>query len=158
VRPLPRRIGVIGLGNADRADDAAGILVVRALAGRVCPQVVLLEDGDPLSILEQWEKFDAAILVDAVRTGSPVGTVQVFDGRRLPPTVRAGLVTTHGFCVRDVIGVGEALGNLPEIVRVVGIEAAEFTPGAPLSPEVEGAVAVAAEAVIEQIGLIGRDK
>jgi hydrogenase maturation protease len=153
---VPRRIGVFGLGNPDRGDDAVGILVVRALGGRAPTGVALLEDGDPLSILEQWEKFDAAILVDAVRSGSPAGTVQVFDGRQLPSTVRAGLVSTHGLSVRDVIGLGEALGTLPAIVRVVGIEAAGFEPGAEPAPEMERAVAEAAGVVLEQIGLIGQ--
>jgi hydrogenase maturation protease len=123
----------------------------------VPPDVALLEDGDPLSILGQWEKFDAVILVDAVRSGSPVGTVQVFDGRQLPSTVRAGLVSTHGLGLREAISLGETLGTLPEMVRVVGIEAAEFEPGAPPGPEVERAVAEAVEAVLEQIGLIGHE-
>lgn len=134
-----------------------GVLVVRSLVGRMPSDVALVEDGDPLSVLEEWEKFDAVILVDAVRSGSPAGTVQVFDGRRLPSTVRAGLVSTHGLGVRDVIGLGEALGTLPEIVRVVGIEAAEFEPGAALAPEVVRAVAEAVEVVREQIVLIGHE-
>jgi hydrogenase maturation protease len=155
---VPRRIGIIGLGNPDRGDDAVGILVVRALGGRVPPEVALVVGhGDPLSILEQWEKFDAVILVDAVCSGSPPGTVQVFDGRRLPPTVRNGLVSTHGLSVRDVISLGEALGTLPETVRVVGIEAAGFEPGTPPAPEVQRAVAEAVDAVLEQIGLIGHE-
>ncbi|MGA2182228.1 MAG: hydrogenase maturation protease [Bryobacteraceae bacterium] len=154
---MSRRIGVIGLGNPDRGDDAVGVLVVRSLVGRMPSDVALVEDGDPLSVLEEWEKFDAVILVDAVRSGSPAGTVQVFDGRRLPSTVRAGLVSTHGLGVRDVIGLGEALGTLPEIVRVVGIEAAEFEPGAALAPEVVRAVAEAVEVVREQIVLIGHE-
>jgi hydrogenase maturation protease len=150
-----RHIGVIGLGNPNRGDDGVGILVARALRGRVTSDVELVENGDPLSILEKWEKFDAVILVDAVRSLSPPGTVQVFDGRKLPPTVRAGPLSTHGYGMREVIDLGEALGTLPKIVRVVGIEAAQFQPGAQPIPEMERAVAEAASVVLEQIGLIG---
>jgi hydrogenase maturation protease len=153
-----QRIAVIGLGNPDRADDAVGILVVRALRGRTPPDVALLEDKDgPLFVLEQFGKFDALILVDAVRSGAAAGTVQCFNGRQIPPSVRARAVSSHTLCVHDVLGLGEALGTLPEVVWVVGIEAARFEPGAPPSPEMERAVEVAAEAVLEQIGRISHE-
>jgi hydrogenase maturation protease len=147
-------IAVIGLGDPDHADLAVGIQVVRALSGRVPPDVVLLEDGDPLTVLEQWEKFGTVILVDVVRSGSPLGTVQVFDGRHLPPLVRAGILASHGFSMREIIGVGEALGTLSKTVRVIGIEGPEFSPGLPLAPEVEVSVAAAVDAVLGQISLL----
>lgn len=147
-------IAVIGLGNPGRADEAVGIRVVRALSGRVPPDVVLLEDGDPLTVLEHWEKFGTVILVDAVRSGSPLGTVQVFDGRCLPPLVRAGILSSHGRSMREIIGVGEALGTLSQVVRVIGIEGPEFRPDMPLTPEVEVSVPAAVEAVLAQIALL----
>jgi len=152
---MPRRRGVIGLGNPDRGDDAIGILVLRALRGRVPEDVALLEDtGAPLFVLEQFQKFDALILVDAVRSGSPPGAVTCFDGRYIPQDVRARSVSSHGMCVHDALGLGDALGLLPEIVRVVGIEAADFTPGAPMSGETERAVPAAVEAVLREIAAI----
>ena len=151
---MGERVAVIGLGNTDRADDAAGILAVRALGGRVPEHVTLMEGVDPVAILDQWEKFDAAILVDAVRSGASPGTVHTFDGRSLPSHVRPHVVTLHGFHVRDVIALGEVLGRLPRVVRVVGIEAAEFTPGAPPDTAVERAVEEAAQRIMEQIALI----
>jgi hydrogenase maturation protease len=152
---MPRRRGVIGLGNPDRGDDIVGILVIRALRGRVPEDVALLEDsGAPLFVLEQFQKFDALILVDAVRSGSPPSAVHCFDGRQIPPGVRARTISSHGMCVHDALGLGEALGLLPEIVRVVGIEAADFTPGAPMTAETERAVPAAVEAVLREIAAI----
>ena len=151
----PRRRGVIGLGNPDRGDDAMGILVLRALRGRVPEDVELLEDtGAPLFVLEQFQRFDALILVDAVRSGSPPGTVLCFDGRQIPAGLRARTVSSHGMCVHDALGLGEALGLLPEVIRVVGIEAADFTPGAPMSVETERAVPDAVDAVLREIAAI----
>ena len=147
-------IAVIGLGNPDRADQAVGIQVVRALSGLVPPDVVLVEDGDPLTMLEQWEKFGTVILVDLVRSGSPLGTVQVFDGRHLPPLVRAGILAAHGFSMREIIGVGEALGTLSQTVRVIGIEGSDFTAGLPPAPVLERSVAEAVKVVLEQIALL----
>ena len=150
-----RRIAVIGLGNPDRGDDAIGILVVRTLRERISPDVTILEDGSPVDVLQHWEKFDAVILVDAVCSGSPAGTIQVFDGLHLPSHVRPGTVSSHGFCVQDVIRLGDALGTLPGIVQVVGIEAARFNPGEKPGPEVNAAIEEAVEAVLEQIRRIG---
>ena len=152
---MPRRRGVIGLGNPDRGDDALGILVIRALRGRVPEDVALLEDtGAPLFVLEQFQQFDALILVDAVRSGSPPGTLHCFDGREIPPGVRARSFSSHGMCVHDALGLGEALGLLPKIVRVVGVEAIEFTFGAPISPEIESGIRSAVEAVLREIAKI----
>jgi len=147
-------IAVIGLGNPDLADEAVGIRVVRALGGRVPPDVVLLEDGDPVTMLKEWEKFSIVILVDTVRSGSALGTVQVFDGRHLPPLVRAGILSSHGFSMREIIGVGEALGTLSQTVRVVGIEGADFTGGLPPAQVMERSVAEAVKVVLEQIALV----
>ena len=138
-----KSIAVIGLGDPDRPAEAVGILVVRALAGRIPQGVTLLEDGDPVSFLEYWEKFEALILVDAVRSGSPPGTVQVFDGRHLPPLVRSGVVSMRGYGVREIIELGEALAVLSKTVQVVGVEV----------PALETEPAV--QAVLAQIALIG---
>jgi len=152
---MPRRRGVIGLGNPDRGDDSVGILVIRALRGRVPEDVALLEDtGAPLFVLEQFQKFDALILVDAVHSGSPPGTIHGFDGRQIPREVRARTISSHGVGVHDALGLGEALGLLPEIVRVVGIEGNEFDFGAALTPEVEGAIERAVANVLEQLSEI----
>ena len=149
---MPRRRGVIGLGNPDRGDDSVGILVVRALRGRVPEDVALLDDtGAPLFVLEQFQNFDVLILVDAVRSGSPPGTIHCFDGHEIPPGVRARNFSSHGMCVHDALGLGEALGLLPEIVRVVGIEADQFEFGVSPTPEIQAAIEPAAAMVIEQL-------
>jgi hydrogenase maturation protease len=147
-------IAVIGLGDPGDAGQAVGILVVRALSGRVPPDVVLLEDGDPVTMLKEWEKFSIVILIDTVRSGSPLGTVQVFDGRCLPPLVRAGILSSHGFSMREIIGVGEALGTLSQTVRVIGIEGADFLAGLPPAQVMERSVAEAVKVVLEQIALV----
>jgi hydrogenase maturation protease len=138
-----KRIVVVGLGDPERAHEAVGIQVVRALGGRIPSDVTVLEDGDPLFMLEKWSQFDVVILVDAVRAGSPAGTVQVFDGRRLPHLVRAGVISMHGYGTRDIIDVGEILGALSKTVRVVGVE----LPMLDMEPAVQ--------TVLDQVALFG---
>jgi len=149
---MPRRRGVIGLGNPDRGDDAVGVRVVRALRGRTPEDVTLLEGTQaPLFVFEQLDKFDTLILVDAVRSDARAGTVYCFDGREIPANIRANAISSHGLSVHDAIGLGEALGRLPEVVKVVGIEAAGFDFGAAPSSEVTAAIDAAVRTVLELI-------
>ena len=66
------RLIVIGLGNAFRSDDGAGLAVAHTLGDD--PRVVAHE-GEPIDLLDAWEGADEVILVDAARSGAPPGTI-----------------------------------------------------------------------------------
>ncbi len=136
-----KRIAVVGLGDPERPAEAVGIQVVRALDGQIPSGSTLFEGQDPLTMLEEWDRYDAVILVD----GSSAGSVQVFDGRRLPSGLRSGVVTVRGYGVREILDLGLALKVLSPIVRVVGVE----LPMLDIDPAVQ--------AVLEQIALISHE-
>ena len=144
--PLPgsdRRAGliVIGLGNAFRGDDAAGLAVARALGED--PRV-LVHEGEPIDLLDRWEGAHEVIVVDAARSGSAPGTVHRLDGLREP--VAAG-GSTHAFGLAETLALAHALGRAPAHVKVIGIEGERFGAGDGLSP----AVAAAVEAVASEL-------
>ena len=58
---------VIGLGNAARGDDAAGLIAARRLGG-------VEHEGDPLALLDLWDGADCAVVIDAVSSGVEAGT------------------------------------------------------------------------------------
>jgi hydrogenase maturation protease len=131
---------VIGVGNAARGDDAAGLLAARALGG------IELE-GDPTALIELLDGEPEAIVIDAVRSGAPAGTVQRLDvgDRPLPATLRSS-ASTHLVGLAEAIELARALGRLPPRVTVYGIEGERFATGAPVSPPVAAAIErVAAE-------------
>lgn len=132
---------VIGIGNLDRGDDAAGVLVarrVRALAIRRDVRVTELI-GDQLELLDTWIGAQTVYVIDAVRSGGPAGTVYRFDeGQSV--AVRFRHRGTHAISLADVIELARALGRLPDRLVGFGIEGASFEPGAPLSPVVADAV------------------
>ncbi len=77
------RIAVVGLGNALRSDDAAGMLVVHALSQRACAAdkacVLILEAGHaPENYTADIRGFspDVIVLVDAADMGKEPGTVE----------------------------------------------------------------------------------
>jgi hydrogenase maturation protease len=138
---------VVGVGNPDRGDDGVGPAVVGELARRAPAGVDLVDVQLPTGLSEAWEGRDDVVVVDAVRTGREAGSVvvqQVADRRM----VRSGVAGSHGFGVADAIELARALDRLPARVTLVGVEAADFTPGSGLSPRVAAAVRPAADAVV----------
>ncbi len=129
---------IIGCGNADRGDDAAGILVARRL--RELGLDSIEHAGDGFALLELWHGSDDVVLVDAVLSGAAPGTVSVWEPGSEPLKVQDCGCSTHGFGPAEAIEIGRALGRLPRRIRVYGIEAAQFEPGSTAGPEVLEAV------------------
>jgi len=156
---------VIGVGNALRQDDGAGLEVARRLRGRAdaaetgvgaalampAELAVLEYEGEPLGLLELWEGARGAVLVDAIRSGAAPGTIHRVDASREPiPAPLRGSSSTHAVGVGDAIELARALGRLPARVVVYGVEGACFDAGSGLSGEVEGVVDSLAEAVLRE--------
>ena len=141
---------VIGFGNPDRGDDAAGPLVARRLAGRVAA-LVLERHGDALALLEAWEGAAALVLVDAAAPMGTPGRLHCLDiaGRDLPRELAFG--STHAFGLPEAVALSRRLGTLPPRAVVHAIEGACFDPGAPVSPAVAGAVETVAAGIAAEL-------
>ena len=137
---LPRRI-VLGIGNPDSGDDAAGRAVVRRLRGVLPEHIDIIEqDGEATSLLARIDGAAEIFLVDACSSGAPAGTVRRFDVTRtkLPPGAFG--LSTHGFGLAEAVELARALGQLPPRCIVYAIEGATFAAGAELSPAVAASV------------------
>jgi len=135
-----RRI-VIGIGNPDRGDDAAGREVLRQLRGLLPADVNLVEgNGEAAAVLAWLERAEMAILVDASHSGAPAGTLRRFDVTQAPLPAALFEISTHGFGLGAAVELARALGQLPRRCIVYAIEGAGFELGAPLSPDVAAAI------------------
>jgi len=150
---------IIGCGNLDRGDDAAGLLVARRLhalgvesPGIQIPSVEIIEhSGESFSLMDCWTGFEHVILVDATApTGKP-GQVQLWDALadRLPEDVSPS--STHAFGVREAVELARTMNRLPQTLLIYGIEGKQFSFAAPLSAEVECAVASVVERLVMQV-------
>jgi hydrogenase maturation protease len=132
---------VIGVGNPDRGDDAAGRAVARRLLARGRRGLEVRECvGDAAALMEAWAGHEDVVLVDACRGAGPPGSVH-----RIGPERAAGLATlrhasTHALGVAAAIGLARALGRLPSRLVIYAIEAGHSGEEAGLSPEVERAI------------------
>jgi len=139
---------IIGCGNRNRMDDAAGALVAERL--RRMGIAAEIQDGGAFELIASWERQEHVILIDAVVTGSPCGTIHVWEGTppRLPRTQQ---ISSHGFGLAEALRLGKALHCLPEHITVYGIEGGEFGVGDNISPEVLAAVTRVADLIAAEL-------
>ncbi len=130
---------VVGFGNPDRGDDAAGPLVARLLVDRIAARVVE-RHGDALALLDEWREAEALVLIDAAAPMGEPGRIHEIDPctDELPRQFAFG--STHAFGLAEAIALSHRLGSLPARTKVYAIEGENFAPGAALSPAVAAAV------------------
>lgn len=135
------KVLVIGIGNEDRGDDGAGIAVAKAIENSRLPDVaVRLESGEGLRLLTAWEGFERVILIDALESGSPPGTIHCLNPREHAIPFRIRSSSTHAFGLAQAIAMARSLDRLPPQLVIYGIEGRCFETGKGLSHEVKGAV------------------
>jgi hydrogenase maturation protease len=143
---------VIGIGNASRRDDGAGLFAANILRGQSPPGVeVRLNAPDAAALLEAWDGAGLAVVIDAVSSGAEPGTVHRFDApdARLPALNRRG--STHALGLGEAIALGQALGRLPVRLVVYGIEGSDFGHGDTLSPEVRRGAERAVQRILREL-------
>ena len=140
--PPSPRLKVIGVGNAWRGDDAVGLLVARRLKEDQLPQVEVAEcRGTLTAVLEAWKDAAGVIVVDAVVSGGPPGTIHRFDahGAGMPVELSRS-PSSHGWGVAEALALGKVFQDLPPWLIIYGIEGKNFGPGQEVSREVEAAI------------------
>jgi len=154
----PGGVVVIGVGNEFRGDDGAGPKVVTRLHGRVPRDVrLVLSDGEPTSLLEAWTGAVLAIVADAVAGGAaPAGELrrlvlgQAADVAGLTAN-EAGVASSHGLGLETAIGLGAALGRLPQILIVHCVQGADFSQRHGLTEPVAAAIGSLADAILADV-------
>lgn len=145
------RLLVIGVGNLYRHDDAVGLVVARGVRKRASDAIAVLEREETMDLVETWRDAEQVVLIDAVSSGAGPGTVHRFDAHCGALPARSFRFSTHAFDVAEVVELARALDQLPSRLIVYGIEGKEFHAGLGLSPEVEAAVGVVVERVLEEL-------
>ncbi len=146
-RPL-----VIGLGADARSDDGIGLEVVRALRRDPTLAADVVEGpGDLWQLLDLWGGRPIVVVIDAVRSGAPPGTISRWDGPEAARLPSGFAVSTHGFSLPDVLHLSAFLGRLPARLIVFGVEARAFGPGTDRSPEVRAAVPEVCRRVLHEL-------
>ena len=155
---LAEGVLIVGIGNEYRSDDAVGLVVARRLKGFSQPeaqaspqaatagQIRIIElAGEGTALLEAWRGCERVILVDAVCSGAPPGTIHRFDASAGAIPANLFAASSHAFGVAQGIELARALGQLPRQMLLYGIDGKDFSAGARLSPEAQQAGQVVTE-------------
>ncbi|HTW88134.1 MAG TPA: carbamoyltransferase HypF [Candidatus Binataceae bacterium] len=114
-------IRIIGIGSPF-GDDAVGLMAARLLAEAPPSNCeVLAADRPGAALVDLLEGAQAAILIDAVRSGRPPGTIHEFAFGELDRST-ARFVSSHDLGVAAAIQLAQKLKRGPHVGRVIGIE------------------------------------
>ncbi|UCD11696.1 MAG: hydrogenase maturation protease [Nitrospinaceae bacterium] len=150
---------LIGIGHPYRGDDQAGLRVARRLKAHADAGLEIVEHtGEAAGLMALFEGRDSVILVDAVSSGQAPGSLLRFDAARNPLPAGCFGTSTHYLGVAEAIEWARALGRLPQVVQVYGIEGVNFSPGGALSKQVEEAVDRLVREILSERGAIAGGK
>ncbi len=148
----PANVVIIGVGNEYRSDDGAGLAVARRLRELFPAGVTILEEsGEGAALMQAWQGAAWVMLVDAVRSGAPPGTIHRLDARAAPLPMGFFHYSTHAFSVAEAVELARSLDELPAHLVVYGIEGANFAAGVGLSSTVQPAVEVVVERLAQEV-------
>lgn len=143
---------VIGVGNAFRRDDGLGLVVAERLAGQPHDgfDVVAL-DGEPSRVVDAWTGTALAVVIDALRSPEPPGTILRYEAGLDPVPAERVVSSSHTMGPGEAYELGVALDRLPARLVIYGVVGEEFTEGQGLSPAVVEAVDGVVDAVIDEL-------
>ncbi len=143
---------VIGIGNEFRSDDAIGPLAVRAMKSEAEQGVRFVEhSGEGAGLMELWRGAERVILLDAVMSGAPPGTIHRRDLSREGFTEDLSFNSSHAFGVAEGVAAARILGLLPPELILMGIEPGSFAPGMSVSPAVRASLSTLVQRVQDEI-------
>ena len=145
-----RRVVVVGIGSDLRADDAAGVEVVRRLRRHLAsPDVLLIDAGvAPENFTAEIKKFRPShvLMIDATDLGLKPGAASIVDlslitgpsifSHRLPLSIFADYLRAH----------------VETKIILIGIQPANARIGSAMSEEVKKAVDETSAVILKTIG------
>jgi hydrogenase maturation protease len=140
----PAPILVLGLGNLLLSDDGVGPAVLQQLANSSArwPKEVEFVDGGTqgLALLAQFDGRRAVIIVDALQTGAPPGTVHRLTLNELRAMAGPRANSAHEGNAGELLAAAQLLGELPDRLFIVGVEPECLSTGFALSDTVKQAI------------------
>jgi len=132
---MPRNL-ILGVGNLLLTDEGVGIHAVRRLLERGdLPEEIQIVDGGTagLALMVYLEDVDCLVIVDAMETGGPPGTLVRLSGNQIPAYM-ALKVSPHEITLPDFLAAAKLRDLYPREVIVWGVQPESMEVGIDLSP------------------------
>ncbi len=147
---LTGRVGLVGIGNRDRGDDAFGLRLAEAVRDLGYRDVILAERTP-----ERWTErlargaFRTILFLDAVEMSATPGDVIFLDGAEI--AARYPQVSTHKLSLGTISRLIEAEG--PTRVCLLGVQPRCVDLGADLSAPVRTTLAILRDLLAEMLAI-----
>ncbi len=148
----PHLIGLLGLGNLMRTDDAVGMLTLRRLeeCGRLPSEARVIEGGTlGLDLLESLRGISHLLVLDAVDSGVVPGTLMRVEGEEIDNLPISKSVHLLGFS--DLMCALRLMDAAPAEVVLLGVQPASTGWATTLTPDVDLAVQTLMQSALAQL-------
>jgi hydrogenase maturation protease len=148
---------VLGIGNILLHDEGLGVRVIEELEQRFSfPAGVELVDGGTcgLELRDTMCGRDLLVIIDAMRHGSPPGTVYRLDDDGVPAHFHTR-ISPHQLGISDLLATLALTDSLPRRMVLFGVEPEDLSTGLGLSPAVEEGLGKVVSAVGEELARQG---
>jgi hydrogenase maturation protease len=144
---------LMGVGNLLLQDEGLGVRALECLlAGYQLPGEVQAVDGGTmgLDLLPYLQGATDTLIIDAVETGKPAGTLARLEGDEITSALSMK-VSIHQIGLQEVLAVSRLHDSAPKRLVIWGMQPDTFGWGTDLSPAVAANLACLAEAVVEEL-------
>jgi hydrogenase maturation protease len=150
---------ILGIGNVLLMDEGIGVRAVEELEGRYrFPDEVEILDGGTsgIELLSHIRTRSHLIIIDALKSGHPPGTVVRVDGEDVPSRFRTR-ISPHQLGLSDLLAAARLTEELPENLVLFGIEPKRIETGLELSTEVRAGLEKLIKVVVDELRGLGCD-
>ena len=147
------RIGLLGLGNLMRTDDAAGMLAVQQLVrDHDLPSHIVVVQGGTLGLdlLYSLEGVTHLLAIDAIEAGAAPGTILRFANDETSHLPVSKSVHLLGFA--DLVAALRLTGGVPWEVVVLGVQPEATGWGTELTAAVRAAIPKLIHSALAELG------
>ncbi len=154
---------VLGVGNMLLTDEGIGIHAIQRILddkrldekrlGEKCPgdEIEIVDGGTAgLALLYYLEGVDRLVIIDAVETGGPPGTIVRLSGKQIPAYM-ALKVSPHEITLPDFLAAAQLRDLYPKEVVVWGMQPQSLEVGVELSPEIEARLGTLVNYVVDEL-------
>lgn len=146
-------IAVLGLGNILLRDEGVGVNVVNILKSKFLfsPPILLLDGGTlGFSLINEIQDCSKLIIIDAVKTGEPPGTLYRFSREDIEAKI-SHVLSAHDIGFLEVLQQWHLEGISPEVI-MFGIEPEDISSwGTELTATVQAKTPRLIELVVQEL-------
>jgi len=151
------KILVLGIGNLILQDEGLGIQAIQQLQAQfeIPPEIEILDGGTSgMELLTPISDAEQIIILDAVKTGKPAGTIVRLDNQEIPTFFRTK-VSPHQIGLADVLAAATLTDSMPRNLVLFGVEPLEINLGMELSVPVAEQMPRLIQMIVDELNVMG---